>query len=76
LATGKPIQLQFAVLTKTRLPEVTVHVVPADPHRVERAMGVIRRAWEGMQAGLIYPNPSPQQCPSCPFRRACDAWSG
>jgi putative RecB family exonuclease len=76
LARGKPIRLQFAVLTKTRLPEVNRHIVPADRHRVERAKGVVRRAWEGMQAGLIYPNPSPLQCSTCPFRQACDAWSG
>jgi putative RecB family exonuclease len=76
LAPGKPIELRFAVLTKTRLPEIALHVVPANPHGVERAKGVVGRAWEAMQAGVIFPNPSPQQCPSCPFRQACDAWSG
>ena len=36
MADGKPIKLAFAVLTKTKVPELTVHDVPLDPQQVER----------------------------------------
>ena len=50
LAHGRPIRLEFAVLTKTRLPELTCHQVPPDHHSIERTRRIVARVWEGMQA--------------------------
>lgn len=76
LAAGMPLRLEFAVLTKTRIPDVSRHPVAVDRRRIERTKRVVARVWHAMQSGIVYPNPSPQQCASCPFRKPCDAWNG
>jgi putative RecB family exonuclease len=76
LAAGRPVRLQFVVLTKTRVPQVSSHVIWAERPRIERVKRIVARVWDAMQSGVVYPNPSLQQCATCPFRRACDAWSG
>jgi putative RecB family exonuclease len=76
LAQGRPTRLEFVVLTKTRLPELARYPVPADQRSIERSKQVVARVWDAMQSGIIYPNPSVVQCSGCPFRQACDAWSG
>ena len=56
MADGKPIKLAFAVLTKTKVPELTVHDVPLDPQQVERTKKVVEQVWQAIQAGHYYPN--------------------
>jgi len=73
----KPVRLQFAVLPKTKLPTVQVHEVECDPAAVARTKAVVQRVWNAIKAGPnFYPNPSPMNCPTCPFRGPCQRWSG
>ena len=51
MADGKPIKLAFAVLTKTKVPELTVHDVPLDPQQVTRTKKMVERVWQAIQAG-------------------------
>jgi CRISPR/Cas system-associated exonuclease Cas4 (RecB family) len=76
MADGKPIKLSFAVLTKTKLPELKVHDVPLNPQQVERTKRTVERVWGAIQAGHFYPSPSPLNCCSCPFRDPCRTWTG
>jgi putative RecB family exonuclease len=76
MADGRPIKLAFAVLTKTRLPELTVHDVPLDAHQVNRTKRIVERVWQAIQGGHFYPNPSPLNCGSCGFREPCRRWAG
>jgi putative RecB family exonuclease len=76
LAAGKPMQLEFAVFTKTRVPDIALHQVQADARQIERTKRVTERVWKGIELGLFYPNPSPLNCPTCPYRSACRAWTG
>ncbi len=76
LADGKPIKLAFAVLTKTKVPVLTVHDVPLDPHQVERTKRIVENIWRAIEGGHIFPNPSPMNCGTCPFRAPCRAWTG
>ena len=76
IADGRPIKLSFAVLTKTKLPVLTVHDVPHDPVLVERTKRTVERIWAAIQAGHFYPNPSPLTCGSCPYREPCRQWCG
>jgi CRISPR/Cas system-associated exonuclease Cas4 (RecB family) len=76
LSDGKPLRLGFAVLTKTRFPDLTVHAVPVAPRQVERTKQVVERVWRAIEAGHFYPAPSAMNCPSCPYREPCRAWSG
>lgn len=76
LAQGKPVQLQFAVFTKTKEPTFTIHPVAEEEHKVARTKVIIERVWNSIQQGEFYPSPSPIHCPGCPFRRPCAAWKG
>jgi CRISPR/Cas system-associated exonuclease Cas4 (RecB family) len=76
LTDGRPLRLQFAVMTKTKRPEFTLHGVANDAEQVNRTKRVIQRVWRAIQARQIYPNPSPISCPVCPYRAACRAWQG
>jgi RecB family exonuclease len=76
LAGGKAIRLGFAVLSKAKQPELAFHPVPLDPHQMERTKKVVERVWHAMQAGQVYPRPSPINCPGCPYRAPCRKWKG
>jgi putative RecB family exonuclease len=76
LADGRPIKLAFAVLTKTKVPVLTVHDVPLDAQQMERTKRTVERVWKAIQAGNFYPNPSPLNCPTCAFREPCRQWTG
>jgi CRISPR/Cas system-associated exonuclease Cas4 (RecB family) len=76
LADGKPLRLEFAVLTKTKTPELAIHPVAIGPSQVERTKRLAERVWRAIQAGHFYPNPSPLNCGNCPYRGPCRAWRG
>ena len=76
LVPGQKVRLQFAVITKAKGPTVEVHKVDVDPRRLNRTKRMVKKVWSAIQAGHFYPNPSPMNCPSCPYRSACRAWDG
>ena len=74
--TDKPIRLQFAVITKTKQPDIELQPVTPDPLRIERIRQLIRRVWTGIQSGNFYPVPNAMNCPSCGYRDRCARWTG
>ena len=74
LLPGKPLKLQFGVISKTKSPSVEIHSVQLDAGRIARTRRVVQRVWQAIQAGHIYPNPSPLNCGGCPFRTLCAEW--
>jgi len=76
LAPGKSIRLQFAVITKSKLPVLDFHTVRADQHAMKRTLAMVQQIWKAIEAGNFYPSPSPLNCPTCPYRRPCRAWAG
>lgn len=76
LAGGKPIRLQFMVLTKTKLPEIALRPVEPDPEQIERTKRIVERIWRAIDQGHVYPVPSPLNCSTCPYRAPCRAWTG
>lgn len=76
LADGRPVRLRFAVLTKGKVPELRLHEVPSDPRRIRRATRVAANIWRAMRMGVVFPNPSPMNCPTCPYRAPCREWQG
>jgi len=76
LAPRKPIQLEFAVVTKAANPTVECFPVAFSQVRIDRTKKVMERVWASIEAGNFFPAPSPMSCPSCPFRNECDAWQG
>jgi CRISPR/Cas system-associated exonuclease Cas4 (RecB family) len=76
LAGGRPIKLEFTVVTKTKNPAVESHPVPVSEQQIERTKRIVERVWQAIRSGHFYPNPSPMQCPTCPYRGPCRAWKG
>jgi len=71
-----PIRLEWVVLTKTKSPSVEVHTIDPDARQLARIKTVVRRVWDSIAAGHLYPSPSAQNCSTCPFRKACQKWEG
>ena len=76
LTDGRPVRLEFAVVTKAKAPKVTRHFVPVDHQKIERMKLIVRRVWRGISGGLFFPSPSPTNCGTCPFIRECREWKG
>jgi len=76
LSDGRPVKLGFAVLTKTKLPEMTLYPVQVNRHRLERTKKIVERVWHAVESGHFLPSPSPLNCSNCPFREQCAAWKG
>jgi CRISPR/Cas system-associated exonuclease Cas4 (RecB family) len=75
-APGKPLKLEFVILTKTKEAVVDRHVMPVDPMQVDRTKRVVERVWHAIESGNFYPAPSAMNCPGCPYREQCRSWSG
>jgi putative RecB family exonuclease len=75
-APGKPVQLEFVILTKTKEAAVDRHLLPVDPDQVARTKRIVENVWRAIEAGCFYPAPSAMSCPSCPYRTQCREWSG
>lgn len=69
-------RLQFAVMTKTKEPTFDIYNIASGGSETRRALRVAEQVWKSMQAGNIYPNPSPITCAGCPFRKPCRDWTG
>ena len=72
----RDVRLRFLVLTKTKTPAVESFNVEASRRRSHRTTKAVEHTWRASEAGHFYPTPSPMNCPSCPFRSACNAWAG
>lgn len=74
LLPRKPVELRFAVLTKTKNPTLDVHQVPVTPARVDRLQRIVERVWKAIEREVFYPAPSAAVCGSCAFREPCRLW--
>ena len=75
-APGKPIRIEFAVLTKTKEVCIERHTQPVDRLQVARIKRIVEHVWQAIQAEHFYPSPSLATCPNCPFREPCRKWPG
>ncbi|MFT5326604.1 MAG: putative RecB family exonuclease, partial [Planctomycetaceae bacterium] len=72
----REVRLRFLVLTKTKKPTVEAFDVDVTPHLARRTVKAVEHTWQAIEAGHFYPAPSPMNCPTCPFRSECNAWTG
>ena len=70
----KPVRLGFGVLTKAKHPVAEYLAVPDEPGCAKRLIATIRQVWSAVVAGNFYPNPSPMNCSTCPYRGRCPAF--
>ncbi len=73
---GKPIKVEFTVLTKTKEVSVDRHLVAVDRLQVARVKRVVERVWRAIESENFFPAPSPLACGGCPFREPCRRWPG
>jgi len=71
---GQPeSSLRLDVAVRTKVPKI-LHLettrYPNDHTRFLKLLGYVAK---GIQSALFYPNPN-FTCPSCPYRKHCDAW--
>lgn len=71
-----PVKLTFAVLTKAKSPLVQVLPVPAAPERARAVTQSALQTWSAIVAGNFYPNPTPMNCTTCPYKRHCPVFAG
>ncbi len=76
LAPGKPLRIEFAVLTKTKEVTIETHSLPVVAARLDRTKRVVERVWRAIEAEHFYPSPSTMSCPGCAYRAVCQAWCG
>ena len=76
LMPDRDVRLRFLVLTKTKSPTVESFDVDVSQHQVHRITKAVEHTWRAIEAGHFYPAPSPMNCPTCPFRSECNAWTG
>ena len=76
LVPGRPVQLEFAVVTKTKTPIIERYPVAVDQMQLQRTKTVVDRVWRAIEAEHFFPAPSPMNCSSCPYREPCQAWQG
>lgn len=74
LAPGKPLRIEFAVLTKTKDVAIETHALPLEAGRLDRTKRIVERVWRAIEAEHFYTAPMLTNCPACPFREACRRW--
>lgn len=75
-APGKPVRIEFAVLTKTKEVLVEQYSLAAEQHSIDRAKRIVERVWRAIASRHFYPAPSLTACPGCPYREPCRQWRG
>ena len=76
LADGRPVQLEFVVLTKTKVPSVTCHPVAYDRHQVERAKHIVAQGLAGRRGRAFLPEPIALALPDLPVSRTLFGMDG
>ncbi len=75
-ACGKPMEIEWIVLTRGKQPAVHRHMLTPDPREIARIKAVVQRVWQAIVAGSFFPSPSAMNCATCPFQNACKRWEG
>jgi hypothetical protein len=71
-----PIELNFAIITKAKSPQVQLLPVRSDAMRLDLLTETLAQVWGAIQGGNFYPSPSSQNCTSCPYRSRCPTCAG
>lgn len=75
-APGKPVKIEFSVLTKTKETNIDRHLQSVSAAQVDRTKRIVERVWNAINNEHFYPAPSAMNCPGCPFKTTCRAWPG
>ncbi len=65
--------LRLDVMVRTKTPKILQLSTTRTPRDHARFLKLLGHVAQGIQSALFYPNPN-FTCPSCPYRKQCDAW--
>jgi CRISPR/Cas system-associated exonuclease Cas4 (RecB family) len=72
---GEPASFRFTVLVKTKVPKIQ----QVEANRTESDLGrlgdIVRKVERAIAAEVFFPNETPLNCSTCPFRQPCREWS-
>ena len=71
----KPVDVEFAVLVKTKTPKVQRCRAPQTRADVGRLGDIVHAIERAITGNAFYPVESPLNCSTCPFRSPCREWS-
>jgi hypothetical protein len=72
---GEPASFRFTVPVKTKVPKIQ----KVEANRTEADLGrlgdIVRKVERAIAAEVFFPNETPLNCSTCPFRQPCREWS-
>ncbi len=74
-AYGRPVEVDYAVLVKTKTPRLQRLNAPRNEEASGRLGDIIENIEHAVRANIYYPVENPLNCSSCPFRQPCREWS-
>ncbi len=74
-AYGRPVEVDYAVLVKTKTPRLQRLNAPRNEEASGRLGDIIENIEHAVKANIYYPVENPLNCSSCPFRQPCREWS-
>jgi len=71
---GEPATVEFAVLVKTKTPKLQRLATVRDESDLGRLGDIVQAVERGIEAQAFYPNATPLNCSTCPYREPCRDW--
>lgn len=68
--------VRYTTFVKTKRPQIHRSTTERTPSDLRRLGDLIETIGRAIEAEIFYPNESPQNCSTCPFRKPCREWSG
>lgn len=71
---GEPATVEYAVLVKTKTPKLQRLATIRDESDLGRLGDIVQAVERAIETKAFYPNQSPLNCSTCPYREPCREW--
>jgi putative RecB family exonuclease len=71
---GEPVDLEYVVFVKTKVPKLQRIVTTRSSKDFRRLGNLVALVDRAVNEKLFFPNESPMNCSSCPYRQPCRDW--
>ena len=73
---GQAVKVRYRVLVKNKAPLLQELTTTRDQEDFQRVGEITHQVQHAVQNNIFYPNESPMNCSTCPYRGPCRDWSG
>lgn len=73
---GQAVKVRYRVLVKNKTPLLQELTTTRDQEDFQRVGEITSQVQHAVQSNIFYPNESPMNCSTCPYRGPCRDWSG